>query len=270
MTPPAFSWTRWEFHPSTLIGVAALGLLYAWLLGPLRSRLGAPAGTTGQRVAFGSALALILLVLNGPLHDLAEGYLFSAHMVQHLVLTLAVAPLLLAGVPGWVVERAIRPRAVAALGRFLTRPLIAFLLPSLVLGVWHFPGPYDAALASHAVHIPMHLTLLASAVMLWWPVLSPTAALPRLHPAGQLVYLFLLGFPMSLVGALISLAERPLYAGYLGAPRLFGLDVVGDQKLGGLIMWVPGMLVFWGAMTVVWFRWAAAEEREEGRGKREG
>jgi cytochrome c oxidase assembly factor CtaG len=94
-------------------------------------------------------------------------------------------------------------------------------------------------------------------------VLSPTPSLPRLHYSGQLLYLFALGLPMSLIGALITLAESPIYQGYVNAPRLFGLTVVQDQRLGGLIMWVPGMLVFWGAMTLVWFRWAGREADPE-------
>jgi len=100
--------------------------------------------------------------------------------------------------------------------------LVAFLIPSFVLGVWHFPAPYDAALASHGLHIVMHLSLMVSAGMLWWPVLSPTPALPRLHYSGQMLYLFALGLPMSLIGAMITLAERPVYRWYLAAPGSLG------------------------------------------------
>ena len=259
MLSTEFSWTRWELHPSVVIGVAALAATYGWALGPLRRRLGAPPATMGQLAAFGASLLVLLVSLNGPLHDLSEQYLFSAHMVQHLLLTLAVPSFMLAGTPGWVVDWVTRPPSMAAAARLLTVPLVAFLLPNFVLGVWHLPGPYDSALEHHWLHIVMHLSLMVSAGILWWPVLSPTARFPRLHYSGQMLYLFALGLPMSLIGALITLAEHPIYRWYAAVPRLYPLSVVQDQRLGGLIMWVPGMLVFWGAMTIVWFRWAARE-----------
>ena len=265
---PQFSWTHWDVHPSVVFGVVALLGLYAWLAGPLRRRLDAAPATAGQIASFVGSLVVVLLALNGPLHDLSEHYLFSAHMVQHLLLTLAVPPLMLAGIPGWTVEWITKPAPVRAVARLLTRPLVAFLLPNFVLAVWHFPGPYDSALEHHSIHIAMHLSLMVSAGMLWWPVLSPTPLFPRLHYSGQMLYLFALGLPMSLIGALITLAEQPIYQWYVHAPRLFALSAVEDQRLGGLIMWVPGMLVFWGAMTVVWFRWADREvDRETVRGE---
>jgi putative membrane protein len=129
-----------------------------------------------------------------------------------------------------------------------------------VLAFWHMPPFYEAAMRNHAVHILQHLTLIGSAVLLWWPILSPVPELPRIAYPAQMLYLFLLGIPMSVVGALISLSERVLYPFYLDAPRIWGLTPLVDQQLGGLIMWIPGGLVFWGAMTVVWFRWARREE----------
>jgi putative membrane protein len=254
------AWTDWDLHLSTVLGVAILAGLYAWLAGPVRRRLGAPPVGTRRIVPYGSSLLVILVALNGPLHHLSDEYLFSAHMVQHLLLTLLVPPLFLAGVPGWMVERLVAPPLLAGAARGLTRPLIAFTIPNAVLAVWHFPGPYGAAMVNHDVHIVMHLTMMVTAGMLWWPVLSPTERLPRLSRPLQLLYLFALGLPMSLIGAMITLADHPLYRFYVSVPRLFGLDPLEDQRIGGLLMWVPGMLVFWAAMTVVWFRWS----REEG------
>ena len=250
----------WHWNASTVLGAAMFLGIYLWLIGPVRRRLRTAPATPAQVASFGAALAILLVALNGPLHDLSEQYLFSAHMVQHLLLVLAVPPLILMGTPGWIVDRVTRRAPVHRLSAWLTGPLVAFFLPNFVLGLWHFPAPYDAALANHRLHVTMHLSLMVSAGMLWWPVVSPTPALPRLGYAGQMLYLFSLGLPMSLIGALITLAERPIYRWYVNAPRLFpGLTPLEDQRLGGLIMWVPGMLVFWGAMTIVWFRWAAKE-----------
>ena len=114
---------------------------------------------------------------------------------------------------------------------------------------------------NHDLHILQHLTFMASAVLMWWPLLSPLPEVPRISYPAQMLYLFMLGIPMSVVGALIALSERLLYPFYLEVPRLWDLTPLVDQQLGGLIMWVPGGLVFWIVMTVVWFRWAAREAR---------
>lgn len=253
-------WTQFDLHPSTVLGVAGLAAVYAWLATRLRQRLGATPPSARQVACFASSLGVILVALNGPIHHLSDEYLFSAHMVQHLLLTLAVPPLFLMGLPAWMADLTLQYRPVMALARPLTRPLVAFSLPNAVMAWWHFPGPYGAAMEDHDIHIVMHLSMMISAGILWWPVVSPSARLPKLPRGGQMLYLFALGLPMSLIGAFISLADRPLYQFYVSAPRLFGLSALADQKIGGLIMWVPGMLVFWSAMTVVWFRWAREED----------
>ncbi len=227
-------------------------------------RRGARALTAGSVAFFGGLLA-VLVALNGPLHDLSDDHLFSAHMVQHLLLTLVAAPLLLAGTPGWMLDgvlgRLERWR-LGPLARGLTRPLPAFTLAAVALVVWHLPGPYGAALASHRLHIVEHLVLLVTAGLGWWPVLSASARAPRLHYAAQILYLFALGLPMTVVAAMITGAEDVIYPGYGDAPRLFGLTPLEDQRLGGLIMWVPGGLIPLLAFTVVFFRWAATEADE--------
>ena len=101
---------------------------------------------------------------------------------------------------------------------------------------------------------------IATAVIMWWPVLSPLPELPRAGYGTQLLYLFALGLPMSLAGALITLADGVLYPFYVSAPRVWGLTPAADQQLGGLLMWVVGTIYLWVAASVVWFRWAAREE----------
>ena len=244
---------HWDVHPSVVIGLVLLGGLYVFLGG-----LRAP---RRRAVAFAGALLIMLLALNGPLHDLSDHSLFSAHMVQHLVLTLAFPPLLLYGTPAWVVQPLLVPRAVFRFAAWATRPLPAGLMFLAPISLWHFPVFYEAALRHHGLHIMQHLVFIATSVLMWWPVLSPVPELPRISYPAQMGYLFLLGIPMSVVGALITLSDRVLYPFYATAPRIWGLSPLADQQIGGLLMWVPGGLVLWLAMTVVWFRWAAREER---------
>ena len=250
----ADAWRRWDLHPSVLIGLAVLGGLYVFLGGVKAPRR--------KVAAFVAALAVLFVCLNGPLHNLSDRYLFSAHMVQHLVLMLLFPPLLLHGTPAWVVEPLLRPVWVRGTATWATHPLAAGAIFTIPIIAWHFPRAYNAALVHHNLHIVQHLVFLATAVVMWWPVLSPLPEMRAPQPV-QLIYLFLLGIPMSVVGALITLADHVLYPFYQSAPRVWGFAPLADQQIGGLIMWVPGGLIFWLAMTVVWFRWAAGEEKGE-------
>src|SRR4051812_18437134 len=120
----------------------------------------------------------MFLSLNRWVHDLSDSYLFNAHMVQHLVLAMAVAPLFVMGTPGWMLRPALAARPIAAIARRLTTPLAAFAIFNVVLVGWHLPPLYNAAMAHHGLHIVQHLVLLAASVILWWPVLSPLPELP--------------------------------------------------------------------------------------------
>jgi putative membrane protein len=242
----------WDLHPSVIIGTLALGALYA--------RRGVLRGPRRRLAGFVAALVVLVLALNGPLHNLSDRYLFSAHMVQHLVLTMLFPPLLLYGTPAAVVRPLLRRPWVHRIAVALTRPVAAAAIFVAPIALWHLPAFYEAALRHHPLHIVQHLVFLVTAVMMWWPILSPVPELPRAPYPVQLLYLFLLGIPMSVVGALITLSGRVLYPFYAEAPRLWDLDALADQQIGGLIMWVLGSLVFWAVMTVVWFRWSAREE----------
>jgi putative membrane protein len=111
----------------------------------------------------------------------------------------------------------------------------------------------------HEVHIATHLLFIAAAVIMWWPVMSPLPEVPPLPLAGRMLYLFLVSIPMQLVAAIITFADTPLYEWYVHAPRTWGLSPLADQKYGGLLMWVPGNLWLFGAIAIIFFRWAAEE-----------
>ncbi len=261
MIDPPEDWRRLTFHPSVVIGLVLLGALYVGLGG-----LRAP---RRRVVAFGAALVVLLAALNGPLHALSDEYLFSAHMAQHLILTLLFPPLFLYGLPADLVRRVLGPRWLRVASARLVRPVVAAAIFTVPIAMWHLPLFYEAAMRDHGLHVAQHLVFLITSVVMWWPILSPVPELPRASYPAQLLYLFLLGIPMSIVGAMITLAAAPLYPFYTEAPRVWGLSPMADQQIGGLMMWVPGGLVFWLAMTVVWFRWSAREERGTGEPERE-
>ncbi|HEU4993916.1 MAG TPA: cytochrome c oxidase assembly protein [Gemmatimonadaceae bacterium] len=282
ITPPGFQpmllhvgasigWTSFTVHWSTVAGLLCLAGLYEWRartadMGHGTWDVGAPKSDRAhlpspishlRRSLFYAGLVVIFLSLNGWLHDLSDYYLFSAHMVQHLLLTMLVPPLLIAGTPGWMLRPLLHTPLVGRAARYLTRPGVCFVTFNVVLASWHLPPMYNTAMAHHSIHILQHLMFMAAAVMLWWPILSPLPELPRLSYPLQMLYLFLTSIPMSIVAVYITYGGTLLYPSYAAAPRIAGLTPLEDQLLGGLIMWIPGGLVLFAVISVIFFKWQA-------------
>ena len=263
--------TGWSLQPSVLLGVLALGAGYAYAIGPLRRRMGLGKEVKRWRqVAFYGGLAAAAFALLSPLDRVGDEYLFSAHMVQHMLLTMAAPPLLLLGTPGSLLRPALRRNGVRMSARWLTFPVVAFLLFNADFWVWHLPPLYDATLTNPTLHIFEHLAFLVTAALNWFPVVSPVPdELPRLPRLMQVLYLFLSCQPMVALGAMLTFAPQAVYQPYVAAPRIFGLSVLTDQQLGGLIMWIPGNFVYILVMSIVFFQWVehmddASDEAERG------
>ncbi|HET8632939.1 MAG TPA: cytochrome c oxidase assembly protein [Gemmatimonadales bacterium] len=263
--PATVPWTpALSLHWSTVLGTAVFGALYGWGVTAARRRwnLGPPAGRL-RIAAFATGLLLLLVSLNGPIHDLSDDYLFTAHMLQHLVLTMAFPPLIIFSMPGWLLEPLVRPRWVQRTGRFLAHPIIAGVIFTVVLSAWHLVPVYDLMMQNHDVHIVAHLLFIIAAFIMWWPVMSPVKEVPALPHGLGMLYLFLVSVPMQIPAALITMADTPLYRWYVQAPRTFGLTPLEDQRIGGLLMWIPGNLWIFGAIAVLFFLWNREQERED-------
>jgi putative membrane protein len=244
---------RFSVHPSTVIGIVALAVLYRW-----RARVGARQGhelASSKPALLAIALVTLFLSLNGWLHDLSDSYLFSAHMVQHLLLALVIAPILIMATPGWMLRPTLRYRPIATIARWVTSPFRTFAIFTVIMCGWHLPPLYNLALAHHPLHIAQHLMFLIAAVLMWWPILSPLPELPRIAYPMQMLYLFLMSIPMSIVAVYIAYADSVLYPAYAAAPRIWGISPMQDQLIGGLIMWIPGGLFFFAVISVIFFRW---------------
>jgi putative membrane protein len=250
-------------HWSTVIGLSAL-----WALWLFRARAHAREGTqhrptTFQSVVFPLGLVVMFFALNGPVHDISDYYLFTGHMVQHLVLTIVVPPLLLLGTPGWMLRPALRIPIVNSIAKAVTTPRAAFTIFNVILAAWHLPPLYNSAMFHHEVHIIQHLMFLVGAVIMWWPMLSPLPELPRLSFPGQMLYSFLMTLPMTVVSIFIVYADHVLYPAYASAPRLWDLSPLEDQRLGGLIMWIPGGLFFYLLTSLIFFRWSTTQRDDQ-------
>jgi len=239
---------QFTVHLSTVIGIIALAVLYE-----RGARISHP--RPAQRFLYHGALVVMFFSLNGWLHDVSDSYLFSAHMVQHLMLAFVVAPLMIMGTPGGMLRPLLALKGVGPTARWLTAPTRCFAIFNVVVAGWHLPPLYNYALAHHPVHIVQHLMFLAASVLMWWPVLSPLPELPRLSYPGQMLYLFLMSIPMAIIAVYISYADGLLYPMYASAPRIWGITPMNDQLIGGLVMWIPGGLFFYTIISIVFFRW---------------
>jgi cytochrome c oxidase assembly factor CtaG len=247
MTTAQLLFSAWEWHPSVVVGCAGLaaGYVLAWRRGG--ARIGA--GLVG--------VAVLLLALVSPLDVLADRYLFSAHMLQHLALAVVVPPLLLLGAPA--IARRLVPRVPLAL---------AWITGVATLVAWHAPALYDAAVRVEWLHVVQHLTFLASGVVFWYPVAAP-AAETRLAEGARGIYLLTACMANSVVGIVITLAPIGTYAAYarpddaLDVLALlrdgWGMSPATDQAVGGLLMWVGGCLVYVVALLAGLVRWLGGE-----------
>lgn len=257
-----YAWTE-LWHPGVLLFVLTVQAAYLIVIGPLRRRLRlGPPATGGQVACFLGGVALIYVAEGTPIHVLAEGYLFSVHMLQHVIITVLFPPLILLGTPAWLLRPLLRYRSVAAVARQLTRPVAALVIFNLIYSIWHLPVLYSSALYHHGIHMIQHSLLVPTALLMWWPLLSPLPELPRLYEGGQLLYIFLLSVSQIAVFGIITFADDPLYAPYIAAPRVWGLSALVDQQIAGVIMKVLGGFVMTLTLTIVFFRWAAKQEQE--------
>jgi putative membrane protein len=246
-----------SLHPSVIIGVLAIAAAY---LGAVHwtSRKVEPR----QAAAFAAALIVMLLALCGPIDELEDDRLFLAHMTQHLLLCLVMPPLLLLGLTDWMVRPFLTARWVRPVARFLTNPLVAYLIYNGVL-VWvHTPGLYDLMCRNEEVHISVHILMMVVGVLLWWPLLSPLPEMPRLNYPAQMLYLFIWLVPMAAIAAPISFATKVIYPWYLEGPHPFGLTPLADQVAGGLLMWVGAGFYVICVATLIFYRWAQRDDRD--------
>jgi putative membrane protein len=252
------------FHVHLDVALVLGGLAVAYVWSARRRALATGEPVDRRRAAlFLGGMAALVAGASWPLHDLAEGYLYSMHMVQHMLFTFLGAPLLLVGTPAWMWRALLRPGWLRATWALLTRPLVALIVANGVLLLTHWPEVVTLSVRSEPAHFALHVLLVGSAVVMWWPVLSPLAELPALSPPGQMLYLFFQSLAPTIPASFLTFGTEPLYPVYAAFPRIWGLDPLTDQLVAGLVMKLVGGAILWVVIAVVFFRWAN-EERSEG------
>ncbi len=262
---PMIDWRHWHNEPFLVGGIVLLGWLWAILAGPMRARL-APgiAFPRKQAWCFYGALTIFYLAVGSPLDQIGERFLFSVHMLQHQLLIYPAAILFLLGLPAWMIDPALGSGRFRPVLRFLAHPAICAIVSTLILSLWHMPYFYDWALRDKVVHVAEHLMFFGAALFYWWPMLSPSRALPPVSYAAQMLYFFVVLVGMTPVFAYITFSENILYPTYEYAPRLFrDFTPMDDQLLAGVGMKIVGMSVALGAVGVSFYRWYRAGERKQ-------
>src|SRR3989440_449087 len=247
----------WHTHPDPLALMGAIELAYLFAV----RRGGA---TRKQIVLFSLGVGVLLLASDWPIHDLAERFLYSAHMIQHLLMTLVAAPLLLMGTPEWLARRILKRTRLLRPVRFFGRPVPDLIQFNIVLVFSHWPLIVDGTLRDHPLHFVAHAALLVSALLMWLPIVSPLPEVPQARPPTKMLYLFLQTIVPTVPASFLTFGSTPLYHFYEHVPRLWGLSALNDMQIAGLTMKIVGGFYLWTVIAVIFFRWYYAEERTSG------
>lgn len=256
--------TQWNWQPPLIVGTIGIIGLYLYATGPLRVKyqLG-PAVPLMRALSFLLGINIIFFTLFSPLDTIGDRYLFAVHMLQHLLLSLAAPPLLILGIPPWLVKPFLRNPLILTVGKGLTHPVVTASLFTANLWLWHAPLLFDATLVNQPLHEFCHLLYIGTGMLFWWPIFSPLQeGWQPLSLGGQLAYLFFSDMPMVLLGAGLTFTP-PIYTRYQYAPRLFGLSPAVDQQLGGLLMWIVGSIFLIVLVSILFLRWMLQQEQRE-------
>lgn len=247
-----------HLHGEVIAITFAFAALY-WLaitrLGPTLVKAGESAVTRRQVALFGGGLAILFVGAYWPIHDISEELLFSVHMGQHTLFSLVAPPLLIMGTPHWLQRWLLSPRAVKAVARRLTKPLVAGLFFNATVVLTHIPGMVSAVTPNELAHFAAHLVLFGASMCMWFPVVNTMPEMPGMGYPMKALYLFLQSIIPTIPASFLTFAENPLYAIYQEVPRLWGMGVVEDQQLAGVIMKLAGTTILWGAIIGIFFRW---------------
>ncbi|MEI7650619.1 MAG: cytochrome c oxidase assembly protein [Verrucomicrobiota bacterium] len=230
---------HWHTEPLLLLLVVGASWAYSLACGPFRQRClpGREAYPVGYAVRFHLGVLVGYLAVGSPLDQLGEGFLFSAHMLQHMLLIYVAAPLLVTGLPPELTDGFLAPRPrLTKILRVLVHPLGGGVLFTLFFSIWHFPELYEAALRSRPLHVIEHWSMFLPAVLMVWPLLSHSRVLPRISFGAAMFYSFALMIADLPLWAALIFGEHPIYDSYRLAPRISGLTASSDMIMGAVVM----------------------------------
>jgi cytochrome c oxidase assembly factor CtaG len=260
---------RWTFDPAILLWLAALVGLYAWRFRAARRESGGRGAGWPQALAFGGGIVVLFVAFVSPVDALGEDYLFSAHMVQHILIG-DIAPILLLLSLSRVIMRPATRRLMNVERRLgvLASPIAFILVWFALLYLWHIPALYDAALRHPAVHALEHICFLIAGTAVWWPLIQPVPMRHRMTGLATFGYIGAAKLGLAALGLYLTWSQTLAYDYYAHVPRIWGLSPIEDQNVGGAIMMVEQSLVLVSAFCLLFVRMLLQSEEEERRRER--
>jgi putative membrane protein len=261
--------SSWNLDPAVLVtGIALLAGYYLATrrLGPRYSSEPVP---HRRVIYFVTGVVSLVLTLCTPLDTLGRYYLLSAHTLQLLILTTVTAPLLLLGLPEWLVTLLLPFQLVRDATRGLMFPIVAAVLFNGIIILWHYGPLYELANQNSAIHNLQMLCFLIAGILTWWPLLTPMDRHTRMSTPFQMLYLALESLPLDIFGVIMIFAGSVFYTSYTLVPRIFGLSPLVDQQIAGGLLAVPGNLLDIVLFSIVFFSWLEHQEREQRARERE-
>ncbi len=256
---------EWKPHPEVWLlvaGIVGLGFYATRVIGPKIVTDG-PVVTTKQRRYFVIAVVGLAIAADWPMHDIAEQYLYSVHMLQHLLITFFIPIFFLQATPEWLARLIIGSDTQASsMLRRLAKPITAGIIFNGLAALTHWNGIVQASFDSGAFHYGIHLLMFSSALLMWLPVLGPLPEL-RLSPPAQMIYLFLMSIIPTIPAAWLTFADNVVYPAYDTDVRLWGISVVADQQFAGFIMKIVGGFFLWVLIAVRFFGWATEQRASD-------
>jgi putative membrane protein len=250
---------RWQPHPEVWLLVGGVILLAIYALRVVGRKV-VPAGTPvisrSQLAWLALGVGLLWFASDWPVHDIAEEYLFSVHMTQHLLLTFAVPPAFLLATPEWLARLVLGHGRIKRAFYKIARPVPAAIAFSALQLLTHWPGVVNTSVENALVHYVVHAALVSTAFVLWIPVCGPLPELRISYPA-QMLYLFVISIVPTVPAAWLTFAEGSVYSVYDIPQRLGGISVTSDQQAAGLIMKLVGGGFLWLIITIRFFQWAS-------------
>ena len=246
---------RFQAHPEIWLLVSFLIGAYVYVVRVLGPQA-APAGRVVSRrniVAFAAAMAMLWMASDWPLHDLAEEYLYSMHMLQHMMLSYFLPPLALLATPEWLFRVLVGNGRTYRVVRWFSKPVIAGVLFNVVIMVTHIPGLVNRSASSSPLHYSLHVILVTTALLMWMPICGPAREL-HIGYGGKMIYLFLMSVVPTVPAGWLTFAEGTVYKHYATPIRVWGLSVQTDQQLAGAIMKIGGAIFLWTIVIYMFFR----------------
>ena len=258
---------RYQLHLEVWLLTAFLIGSYIYVvrvLGPRAVPAGEPIVTRRQLTCFIAGMLIMLLSTDWPMHDIAEEYLYSVHMFQHMALTYFMPPLVVLATPEWFVRTLVgNGRAYRAL-RFFTFPVRAGLLFNLGVVISHIPGVVNASVSNGPLHYFVHVLLVVTSILMWMPVCGPLKEL-QMAPMPKMIYLFLNSVVATIPAGWLTFAEGVVYKHYNIPTRVWGVSVSNDQQIAGAIMKLGGSIFLWTIIVAMFVKHFVKTFRDENK-----